>query len=55
MELAPNYTGTLVGISNTLGNLLGIVAPYLAGMITNGDVSFSRKSVRYMIEQPIHL
>ena len=39
VELSPNYGGTLMGISNTFGNIPQIVAPSLAGTLTKGNVS----------------
>ena len=33
LDLAPPYAGTLFGISNTLGNMNGFIAPQLAGYI----------------------
>ena len=29
MDLAPNYAGTMMGITNTIGNFAGFVAPYI--------------------------
>ena len=33
MELSPNYAGTLMGITNMLGNIAGFVTPYVAGVL----------------------
>ena len=38
MDLAPNYAGTMMGITNTIGNFAGFVAPYITGLIINGQV-----------------
>ena len=38
MELSPNYSGTLRGFSNTIGNISGFVAPLVAGAITTNNV-----------------
>ncbi|CAF1205946.1 unnamed protein product [Didymodactylos carnosus] len=35
LDLAPNYAGTLVGITNTLGTIPGFVGPLIVGAITN--------------------
>ncbi|CAF1419595.1 unnamed protein product [Rotaria magnacalcarata] len=37
LDIASNYAGTLVGITNTLAALPGIVAPYVVGAITNNN------------------
>lgn len=37
--LAPNFSGTMLGISNTFANGAGILAPYAVGLLTNGNVS----------------
>ena len=29
MELSPNYAGTLMGITNTIANCSGFIAPYV--------------------------
>ena len=38
MDLAPNYAGTMMGITNTIGNIAGFVAPHITGLITDGQV-----------------
>ena len=38
MDLAPNYAGTMMGITNTIGNFAGFVAPYITGLIIDGQV-----------------
>ena len=39
LDLSPEYAGLLFGITNTVANLAGFVAPLIAGTITNGYVS----------------
>lgn len=34
LDLSPNYAGTLMGITNGIGALTGIAAPYLVGVLT---------------------
>lgn len=34
IDMSPNYAGFLTAISNGLGSLAGITAPYLAGWMT---------------------
>lgn len=38
-ELAPNFAGTLLGITNSLGSVAGVLAPIITGSITEGNVS----------------
>ena len=40
MDIAPQYAGTLMGISNAIGASSGFIAPYLASVLTT-DVSLS--------------
>ncbi|CAF3389237.1 unnamed protein product [Rotaria sp. Silwood1] len=37
LDIASNYAGTLVGITNTLAAIPGIIAPYVVGAITNNN------------------
>lgn len=39
MELSPNYAGTLMGITNMIGNVCGFLCPLLVGYITHDNVS----------------
>jgi len=34
MDIAPQYAGTLMGISNGLGAMSGFIAPYVAARVT---------------------
>ncbi|XP_046750564.1 putative inorganic phosphate cotransporter [Diprion similis] len=34
LDLSPNYSGTLMGITNGIASLVGIVAPYAVGVLT---------------------
>jgi len=38
VDLSPNYAGTLMGLTNTAANVCGFLAPYVAGVITQGNV-----------------
>ena len=39
LDIAPNYAGTLMGITNTIANVPAFVAPIVVGHLVNGDVS----------------
>ena len=39
MELAPNFAGSLMGISTTCANMVGFFGPYFTGAITKNNVS----------------
>ena len=39
LDLAPNYAGTLMAISNGLGAITGMISPSFVGMVT-AEVSF---------------
>lgn len=39
VDCTPNYAGIIMGVVNTLANFAGIGAPYVAGLITNNNVS----------------
>ena len=39
MDIAPNYAGTLMAITNTVANLIGGLAPMIVGQIIDGHVS----------------
>lgn len=42
MDIAPNYSGTLYGISNTFGSIPGFVAPSVVGALTEGHETLDR-------------
>lgn len=39
IDIAPNYAGTLVALTNTVATLPGIIVPLFVGYITKGNVS----------------
>ena len=39
MDLSPNYSGTLMGITNAAANICSIIAPLIAGAIVQDPVS----------------
>lgn len=40
IDIAPNYAGTLMAITNTAATLPGIIMPIFVGAITHGNVSY---------------
>ena len=42
MDIAPNYSGTLYGISNTFGSIPGFLAPLVVGALTEDNETFER-------------
>lgn len=48
ISLAPQFAGTLYGITNAAGNTCGFLAPYVIGMIIKGNETLSQwKLVKY--------
>ncbi len=43
MELSPNYSGTLMGLTTTFANMAGFVGPLFTGVITNNNVTFYKQ------------
>lgn len=42
MDVAPNFSGTLFGMSNTVsGGVMGLVVPTVVGAITNDNMTAS--------------
>jgi len=39
IDIASNYSGTLMGITNTMGNIMGFLAPMVVSAIVEGHVS----------------
>jgi MFS transporter, ACS family, solute carrier family 17 (sodium-dependent inorganic phosphate cotransporter), other len=39
IDIAPNYAGTLMALTNTMATLGGIIVPVFVGFITHGNVS----------------
>ncbi len=56
IDLAPNFAGTLFGISNTLaGGVTGLVAPLVVGAITQDNMAFSAWRTVYFVAAAIYL
>lgn len=43
LELAPNFAGTLMGITNSLSNVTSILGPLLVGFIVTDNVRYTHK------------
>jgi len=39
VELSSNYSGTLMGVTNTAANMAGFMAPYVTGLVIDGNDS----------------
>ena len=40
MDLAPNFAGTLMGLTNCVATLAGVLAPFATGYVINEHVSW---------------
>lgn len=54
-ELAPNFAGTLLGFTNTLGSFAGILAPMITGSITEGNQTLSAWRSVFLITTAVYL
>lgn len=41
LDIAPNFSGTIFGMANTLSSFGGFVSAYMVGVLTNDNVSHS--------------
>lgn len=56
IDIAPNFAGTLVALTNTAATLPGIIVPLFVGFVTHGNVRQPRKIFIYpFIYQSISL
>ncbi|XP_042868216.1 putative inorganic phosphate cotransporter [Penaeus japonicus] len=53
-DLAPNFAGTLFGVTNTLANIPGFAAPQLTGAITNGNQTLSAWRRVFLLSSAIY-
>lgn len=44
-DLSPNYSGILIGITNSIANTMGFVAPMLIAELTKDNASARRASI----------
>ena len=47
LDIAPKFAGTLMGITNSVGNIMGFLAPQISGAILNGHVSLYSKHFQF--------
>lgn len=49
LDIAPNFSGTIFGIMNTLGSLGGFLSSYMVGTITYQNQSYDRWSIIFWV------
>lgn len=42
--MAPNFAGTMMGITNTFANIISIISPLVAGLILQDEVSLTSQN-----------
>ena len=55
MDLNPRYAGTLFGMTNTVANFAGLIAPYITGTITKTDPTLQAWKIVFLINSAIYL
>ena len=55
MDLNPRYAGTLFGMTNTVANFAGFIAPYITGTITKTDPTLQAWKIVFLINSAIYL
>lgn len=55
IDIAPNYAGTLLGITNTFATIPGSLGPYTVGALTDGRPYRSQWSIVFYIASAIYL
>nr|CAD7200057.1 unnamed protein product [Timema douglasi] len=55
LDLAPNFSGTMLGISNTFCNGAGILAPVAVGFLTNNNQTRSQWNIVFYISATISM
>ena len=54
LDIAPKFAGTLMGITNSVGNIMGFLAPQISGAILNGHVSLYSKHFQFRYDECIY-
>ncbi|XP_045593842.1 sialin [Procambarus clarkii] len=55
IDLAPNFAGTLLGITNTIGNVPGFLAPMINGAIINNQQTLPQWRIVFFITAAIYV
>ena len=55
MELSPNYAGTLMGITNMIGNFAGFITPYVAGVLVNNNQTLAAWRNVFLISSSFYI
>jgi hypothetical protein len=42
-DIAPNYTGSVLAVLNTISNCIGFIAPVVTAAIVDGNVSYKNR------------
>ncbi|KAG0727172.1 putative inorganic phosphate cotransporter [Chionoecetes opilio] len=54
-DMAPNFAGTLLGITNAVGSAAGVLAPIITGSITEGNQTLSAWRAVFLITVGVYL
>jgi ACS family sodium-dependent inorganic phosphate cotransporter-like MFS transporter 5 len=54
VDMAPDFAGTLMGITNCFANFAGILAPYTVGVLTRDEVSLENWAQIFYISSLIY-
>jgi hypothetical protein len=52
IDMAPNFAGTLLGITNGFGNTMGFLAPAITGYIINANQDLAHWRTVFFIGKP---
>ncbi|CAL8075246.1 unnamed protein product [Orchesella dallaii] len=55
VDIAANHAGVLMGITNTIANVSGFVAPYVAGLLINGNSTLGRWQIVFYIAAAVYI
>ncbi|XP_064480139.1 sialin-like [Ornithodoros turicata] len=55
IDMSPDFAGTLLGVTNTIGNFPGFMMPYVAGVLTQDESSIRTWSYFYYIAAAVGL
>lgn len=55
LDIAPNFSGTLMGISNCLATIPGFLGPYIVGRLTNNNQTRAQWQIVFYICSAVYL